>query len=160
MTDEERELPPEQEAAVRRLLAEARATEPVPADVAARLDRVLTGLGEEQRFPAVATGHVVAPPWRRRRATVVLVAAAAVVAIGVGLGQLGSNQSNDGGDAGGSADTAVNAERAPEAASEDQDDADWGHPAGAQREADGGVRWRLTPRSLSAGCAATGSPPT
>jgi hypothetical protein len=107
MTDQERELTPEQEADVRRLLADARATEPVPADVAARLDRVLVGLGEEGFPPA----HVIAPPWRRRRATVVLVAAAAVVAIGVGLGQLvGVQSSND--DGGGSAGDSVSAERA------------------------------------------------
>ncbi len=120
MTDEERELPPEQEAAVRRLLSDARATEPVPADVAARLDRVLVGLGEE-RLPASSTGHVVAPAWRRRRAAVVLVAAAAVVAVGVGLGQLdGIQPSSDDADAGGGAgDAAVNAERAPSAQNED-----------------------------------------
>ncbi len=106
MTDEERELPPEQEAAVRRLLAEARATEPVPADVAARLDRVLVGLGEDG-FPAAATGHVVAPPWRRRRAAVVLVAAAAVVAIGVGVGQIDGIQGGSDSDAGGGAGDAA-----------------------------------------------------
>jgi hypothetical protein len=114
MTDPERELTPEQEADVRRLLAEARVTEPMPADVADRLDRVLTGLGEEG-FPAAPVRHVVAPPWRRRRATVLLVAAAAVVAIGVGLGQLDGVQggSDDSGGDSSSADSAINAERAP-----------------------------------------------
>jgi hypothetical protein len=127
MTDEERELPPQQEAAVRRLLAEARATEPIPADVAARLDRVLVGLGEEG-FPRSVSGHVVAPPWRRRRATVVLVAAAAVVAIGVGLGQLdGIQDGADDGANGGSADSFVTAERAPgDGALDDADGADEG----------------------------------
>ncbi len=131
MTDEERELPPEQEAAVRRLLAEARATEPMPADVAARLDRVLVGLGEEG-FPDAAARHVVAPPWRRRRATVVLVAAAAVVAIGVGLGQLDGVGDGGDSDSGGAADSAVTAERAPSADLEDGDgdgDGDGAAPA-------------------------------
>ncbi len=114
MTDQERELPPEQEAAVRRLLVDARATDPLPEDVAARLDRVLAGLGEEAGTGS-PTGHVLAPPWRRRRATALLVAAAAVVALGVGLGQLdGGNDTNGSG-----ADTAVNAERAPTALVED-----------------------------------------
>ncbi len=116
MTDQERELPPEQEAAVRRLLADARATDPLPEEVAARLDRVLIGLGEEG-VPASPTGHVLAPAWRRRRATALLVAAAAVVALGVGLGQLdGGNDTAESG-----ADAAVNAERAPSALAEDSE---------------------------------------
>ena len=41
------ELTPEQESEVRRLLAEARHDEPVPADVAARLDDVLADLTRE-----------------------------------------------------------------------------------------------------------------
>ncbi len=136
MTDEERELPPEQEAAVRRLLAEARATEPIPDDVAARLDRVLVGLGEEG-FPRTAAGHVVAPPWRRRRATVVLVAAAAVVAIGVGLGQLdGIQDGADSDSAGGAgADNAITAERAPGDAQEDAAGTDDTDGAAAPSEA-------------------------
>lgn len=114
MTDQERELPPEQEAAVRRLLADARATDPPPADVVDRLDRVLAGLGDEG-VPGSSTGHTLAPPWRRRRATALLVAAAAVVALGVGLGQLDGGSDTDGS----GADAAVNAERAPSALVED-----------------------------------------
>ena len=45
MTDE---LSPEQEAAVRRLLSEARHDEPIPADVAARLDTVLDELEADE----------------------------------------------------------------------------------------------------------------
>ncbi len=116
MTDQERELPPEQEAAVRRLLADARATDPLPEDVAARLGRVIAGLGEE-RAPGAPLGHDLAPPWRRRRATALLVAAAAVVALGVGLGQIDGGNDTGGGDV----DAAVNAERAPSALAEDSD---------------------------------------
>ena len=97
MPEQDRELTPAREAAVRRLLAEARAAEPVPTDVAARLDRVLVGLGEERlgATPA-ARGTVVAMAARRRRATLVLAAAAAVVAVGVGVGQVVDSQ--NGGD--------------------------------------------------------------
>jgi hypothetical protein len=109
MSDEEREPTPEQETEVRRLLAEARATAPPPADVAARLDRVLVGLGEERGgTPPRLPGHSVALASRRRRATILLAAAAAVVAIGVGLGQIVDNQ-------GGADDGASSAEDSPDA---------------------------------------------
>ncbi|MGH3362904.1 MAG: hypothetical protein ACRDOM_10650 [Nocardioides sp.] len=70
--------------AVRRLLVDARHAEPVPPDVAARLDRVLDGLAQE---PA-RTAPVVELAHRRRRAASLLVAAAAVVAVGLGLNQV------------------------------------------------------------------------
>ena len=77
-------LTPAQEEEVRRLLADARHTEPIPAEVAARLDRVLGGLsGEPAREAAV-----VRLAARRRRAATMLVAAAAVVVAGVGIGQV------------------------------------------------------------------------
>lgn len=60
---------------IRRLLAEARTDEPVPDDVAARLDATLAGLREERLAPVVPLRH---------RLGRVLVAAAAVVAIGAG----------------------------------------------------------------------------
>jgi hypothetical protein len=68
---------------VRRLLAEARHDEPMPADVVARLDRVLADLAEEPSRSAT----VVRLADRRRRAARMLVAAAAVVAVGVGGAQ-------------------------------------------------------------------------
>lgn len=68
------ELPPAEEE-VRRLLADARHTEPIPDGVAARLDRVLAGLADE---PA-RSAPVVGLAQRRRRATRLLAAAAAVV---------------------------------------------------------------------------------
>ncbi len=79
-------------AAVRRLLADARPTEPMPDDVAARMDRVIARLGDES--PAATSeppaSGVVVPiaAHRRRRAAALLVAAAAIVVGGVAAGQL------------------------------------------------------------------------
>lgn len=79
---------------VRRLLADARHTGPMPDEVAGRLDRVLAGLAADagdERGPtpaAAATPVASLASARRRRATTMLVAAAAVVAVGVGLGQV------------------------------------------------------------------------
>lgn len=80
----EQDLTPEQEAQVRRLLSDARHTDPVPADVVARLDRVLAGLGDDSAREAT----VVRLADRRRTATRWLVAAAAVVVVGVGGDQV------------------------------------------------------------------------
>jgi hypothetical protein len=114
MPDPERELSPEQEADVRRLLAEARATEPLPPDVASRLDRVLGDLGAERPVPAEPAGETVAPAVRRRRASMLLAAAAAVVAVGVALGQVDRFAGND--DSGSTgAQGASSAERTPSA---------------------------------------------
>ncbi len=75
---------------VSRLLADARHTEPLPPEVAARLDRTLEGLAQERRTPARSVAPVVdlAAARRRRRLTTGLVAAAAVVALGVSLPQI------------------------------------------------------------------------
>ncbi len=77
-------LDPADDARIRALLADARHTEPMPADVAARLDRVLEGLAEE-RAPVAP---VIDLARRRRTAAKLLVAAAAVVVAGVGVGQV------------------------------------------------------------------------
>lgn len=109
---EDRELSPEQEERVRRLLAEARVDEPIPGDVAGRLDRVLARLadGDLDHDPA----EVVALASRRRRkVTTLLVAAAAVVAVGVGASQLSPGPSDTAADS-----TAAGA--APEAATQDE----------------------------------------
>ena len=101
------DLTPEQEQEVRRLLADARHTEPMPADVATRLDRVLADLAAQHgdTSPDDGTDSVVAmASRRRRRVTSLLVAAAAVVAVGVGLDQVV--------DTGGSGDSASTADRA------------------------------------------------
>lgn len=80
---------------LRRLLREARHDAPVPDDVAARLDRVLAGLGDEAPNESARAVDLDARR-RRRRVSTLLVAAAAVVAVGLGLGQLDlSRSSND-----------------------------------------------------------------
>jgi len=93
MTDPETPLTPEQEARVRRLLAQARVEGPIPADVAARLDGVLAGLQRASERPQPESSDrpaavVDLAARRRRRASGLLVAAAAVVAVGLGVGQL------------------------------------------------------------------------
>ena len=80
---DDRELSPQQEEQVRRLLAEARVDEPIPGDVAGRLDRVLARLADGE--PDGDRSHLDELASRRRRkVTTLLVAAAAVVAVGVG----------------------------------------------------------------------------
>ncbi len=105
MTDDRPDLTPDETDRVRRLLAEARHTDPVPADVAARLDRTLATLAEERRereaHPVVSLASR-----RRRRATQLLVAAAAVVVVGVGANQLVSGLDASGGDAASTSDSA------------------------------------------------------
>ena len=100
-------LPPAEDERIRRLLSEARHTEPMPAEVAARLDGVLAGLNaerEEQLAPVVELASR-----RRRTAASLLVAAAAVVVLGVGLGQVLPDRMG-GNDAGSTADTVQEAE--------------------------------------------------
>jgi hypothetical protein len=90
---------------IRRLLAEARHTEPLPAAVADRLDEVLGGLVTERRErdatrPAARRREAaVVDLAARRRKTVVnlLVAAAAVVAVGIGITQVLPGGIGDGG---------------------------------------------------------------
>ena len=101
---------------VRELLADARVTDPVPDDVAARLDATLESLHAERAADGRAQSRPVVP--LRHRAGRILVAAAAVVVIGaggVGIAQLDLGGSGDGG----TADTAAVADEdssAPESA--------------------------------------------
>ena len=79
--------------AVRRLLADARHTEPMPADVAARMDAVLADLSKGEAPPETAGDRPVADvvplaSHRRRNAASLLVAAAAIVVGGVVVAQL------------------------------------------------------------------------
>ena len=87
MTDspESADLPETAEVAeVRRLLAEARHVEPMPADVVSRMDEVLAGLAEPPSSqPAERDGVVLIDAHRRRRVAALLVAAAAIVVGGV-----------------------------------------------------------------------------
>lgn len=127
MTDDpknlDRILTSTEEEAVRRQLAAARHTEPMPADVAGRLDDVLAGLqagraNQPVRQAAPESNVVPLASRRRYRIAQGVVAAAAVVAVGVGvtqvLGNLGGSSSDDSGS------------EAPAAASKD-DGADSGH---------------------------------
>ena len=83
------ELTPEQESAVRRLLAEARHDAPIPTDVGDRLDTVLAGLTrDEPGSPGVAPVIDLAARRRRRNAAAVLAGAAAVIVAGFGIGQV------------------------------------------------------------------------
>lgn len=130
MTDRS-DLTPDQESDVRRMLADARHTDPVPPEVAARLDRVLADLAAEPAREAT----VVRLADRRRRVATLLVAAAAVVVAGVGIGQV----VGDGGLE--SSDTATDAGEAPaaeEAAPRPANSASEGSGAGALQN------WRTT----------------
>jgi hypothetical protein len=107
---------------VRRLLAEARHTEPMPDDVAARMDDVLAGLRNAPAAASEAAASEQAPAEkpsrtvvslasrRRRRAAGWLVAAAALVVGGVTLSQhLPESPNSSASSAGGAADQAPTA---------------------------------------------------
>ena len=103
------ELSPQQAERVRRLLAEARHTEPMPDDVVARLDRVLADLaadpGSQARpagEPASGPAPVVHLAERRRRAGRLLLAAAAVVVGGIVVAPLVSGGSDSASETSGS----------------------------------------------------------
>lgn len=109
------------EAAVRRLLADARAAGPVPPEVADRLDATLADLVAEREQADVPVEDGVTAPVvplasrRRRTAAGLLVAAAAVVVGGIAVGQYRSPSADDAG-AGSAADTDAGAvERGAEA---------------------------------------------
>ncbi|GAA1125144.1 hypothetical protein [Nocardioides aquiterrae] len=99
---------------IRRLLADARHDEPIPPDVAGRLDGVLADLRADRPVRPVVTDLAAAR--RRRRVRTLLVAAAAVVVAGIGVDQLRGADLSGGGDAAGG--SATSNER-PEIASQD-----------------------------------------
>jgi len=119
------ELTPDQTVAVRRLLAEARHDEPMPADLAARLDGVLADLVTERdgaEEPAPLPANVV--PLRRRRWPQVLVAAAAVTVLGYATTTVLDNGSGDADrSTGGDAPAAVEADGQDNAPEESGGDA-------------------------------------
>lgn len=134
---------------VRRLLDEARHTEPMPADVAARLDRVLadlrsetgpdtdSGTGSSGSDTGSDTGRSsggrvadLEAARRRRRARTLLVAAAAVVVVGVGIDRLGLTVS---GGAGESSDSAASGGEAADRGTSDST-ADAHAPSRAQSD--------------------------
>jgi len=120
------DLTPEEEQ-VRRLLADARHSEPMPEDVAARLDEVLAGL-REHPAPVVRTapsGADLDAARRRRRVRSWVLAAAAVVVLGVGFNQVDWTglSAGDGDSASSDAvpDSAAGAEAPAESTEEDRD---------------------------------------
>ncbi|CAB4735453.1 unannotated protein [freshwater metagenome] len=116
------ELSPADEARLRRLLGRARHDEPVPEDVAARLDDVLARLDGDARphdlhddldgYAAAARASSgspaagAAPPRRPRRGLTLLVAAAAVVVAGVGVDAV-VDRTESGGDAAATSEVAA-----------------------------------------------------
>ena len=108
---------------MRRLLAEARHDEPIPAEVADRLDRVLAGLArDEPGAPGVAPVVDLAARRRRRNAAALLAGAAAVIVAGFGVGQVI--------DVGSDSDDAATRARQPQTRTRDRREA-----AGPGREA-------------------------
>ncbi|WP_395658076.1 hypothetical protein [Nocardioides sp.] len=94
---------------VRRLLADARHTDPMPSDVAGRMDRVLADLRADRPVPAPVADLAAAR--RRRRVRTLLAAAAVVVVAGVGIDQLrGLGTGADDGAGSSSADSASSQE--------------------------------------------------
>lgn len=97
----ERDLTPAQAEEVRRLLADARSTEPMPDEVADRLDRVLAGLSEERAAGAAGGTERDERPERdelaarrRRRIGAGLLAAAAVTVVGFSVPSLMTSGGN------------------------------------------------------------------
>lgn len=138
------DLTPEEEQ-VRRMLADARHTEPMPADVADRLDDVLAGLHESHEdVPFIRprpSAADLAAAHRRRNVRNLLVAAAAVVVVGVGINQVDwSGMSADDSDSGSSADVAAEADSGG--------DSDAEAPASSSRRDQ--ARWRMARLHLSA----------
>jgi hypothetical protein len=140
--DPARDLTPDEESRVRGLLADARHTEPMPDDVVARLDRVLTGLAEEPAREAA----VVRLADRRRRATRLLVAAAAAVVVGFGgsqvIGGLGGGAA-DNASSGAEEEPAAESADDPNGVSGDTDGEVEGEPSGPENDAPNALQDRL-----------------
>lgn len=105
-SDPDSPLTPEEDDAVRALLASARHSEPIPPDVVARLDETLSSLTAERRETRAPV--VTLASRRRRMAGTLVLAAAAVVVAGVGIGQVLPSGGSD--DSGGSAESATSAD--------------------------------------------------
>ena len=150
MSDEPELTPQEQE--VRRLLADARHAEPMPAEVVSRLDRVLAGLADEPARVAPVADLAT----RRRRAAGLLVAAAAVLVVGIGLGQLGVPGGFSGSAEESSADREVVSERAAGGAADAQEDGDAASapeesaPQDAEALPDSPASGAVSPKTLTA----------
>jgi hypothetical protein len=100
---------------VRDLLAEARHTEPIPPDVAARIDTALAELrGARTEDRPVATIDLAAAR-RRRNVRALLVAAAVVVVTGVGISRV--DLGDTGADSADSSASSATADEAPDSSS-------------------------------------------
>ncbi|MFT4288375.1 hypothetical protein [Nocardioides sp.] len=130
----------EDEEAVRRLLAEARHDQPVPAEVVARLDRALA-VEQADSEPARA---VDLASRRRRRWGAGLVAAAAVVVAAVVGPQLGQHRSGE--------DSASSATSLADGSAEGDDGSSAGSSAGSAADgaAGGATGKRETPQATEA----------
>ena len=132
MSDDDQTAPGEHEPAfddpaydeIRGLLAEARVSEPVPAEVAARLDATLAALKDQARTDA---GRSSVVSLRRRAVGRVLVAAAAVVLIGAGGFSIVRN----------AGDGSSNADSAAAGSAADQQSQSDGGSGGAEKSAPG-----------------------
>src|SRR4051812_27130596 len=71
---------------IRRLLADAQHTEPIPPDVAGRMDGVIADLRADR--PVRPTVADLGAARRRRHARTLLIAAAVVIVAGIGIDQL------------------------------------------------------------------------
>lgn len=94
---------------LRALLADARASGPVPDDVATRLDATLASL-QAERADATEQGTTVVVPLRRRLVPRLLVAAAAMVVVATGSVGIARVVSDTGGDDAMTADSATSAD--------------------------------------------------
>ncbi|WP_133176475.1 hypothetical protein [Nocardioides currus] len=112
------ELTPEQDEAVRALLASVRHTDPTPPEVVARLDETLASLTAERREVPAAPVVTLASR-RRRRVATALLAAAAVVVGGVGITQVLPGLAGSDGDSSSAGSTA----EAPMSADDSEDSA-------------------------------------
>ena len=122
----EEDQPSADEQEVSRLLAEAAGPEPLPAEVADRLDTVLADLVRERATDSADTSagsRAVVPLARRRRWPQVLLAAAAVVAVGYGATVVTQQATDDASQAESATDAggAAQGDLAPELAEEGVD---------------------------------------
>ncbi|QIG45219.1 hypothetical protein G5V58_22820 [Nocardioides anomalus] len=160
------DLTPEQEQRVRRLLAEARHDEPVPDDVAARLDRVLAGLAAED--PSAGPDAQLAPVVdlaarrRRRNAAALLAGAAAVIIGGFAVAQVIHVDDDDASSAGSDAGSSLTSQRGTDDSDDSAADASGSgggggnaSPSPSQGVAPGAPEAARTPLELSAGSLAT-----
>ena len=112
-------LTPDDEAAVRRMLAEAAGPEPTPHDVATRLDAVLDELLAERSTGSQADEGARVTVLRARRWPRALLAAAAVLVVGYGVGTVVGQGTLSGTDSATTADESVAGSASEESGAQD-----------------------------------------